>query len=330
MGNDRFETDPVQAATANAPQVSRFRTRGLIPVFLLFLLVPASLPVSAQESFLGDLTGPWQLLVDDYLIEEKRGVVRTWHPLKKHPANPVLGMTGSWGERRTTPYGTVLPGEDGQGYRIWYDIWDGDCHNFYATSRDGLHWIRPRLGLVEHRGARDNNLFFHRTRLDHMPQIIHTPWEADPDRRYKMVNFDFRADVPGRAVRGYWGATSPDGVRWTETPRNPVLPDPGDVGHFLWDPNRRAYVGYTKLYAPVRGYRRRSVAISTTTRFQHWPPAELILVPDEFDDRWVTGAGSTPTSTASRPFPTRACTWDSSGSFGSWTGKTTAPSSVSW
>ena len=190
MGNGRFETEPVQAATANAPQVSRFRTRGSIPVFLLFLLVPASLPVSAQESFLGDLTGPWQLLVDDYLIEKKRGVVRTWHPLKKHPANPVLGMTGSWGERRTTPYGTVLPGEDGRGYRIWYDIWDGDCHNFYATSRDGLHWIRPRLGLVEHRGSRDNNLFFHRTRLDHMPQIIHTPWEADAARRYKMVNFD--------------------------------------------------------------------------------------------------------------------------------------------
>jgi hypothetical protein len=124
-----------------------------------------------------------------------------------------------------------------------------------------------------------------------MPQIIHTPWEADADRRYKMVNFDFRADVPGRAVRGYWGATSPDGVHWTDTPKNPVLPDPGDVGHFLWDSNRQAYVGYTKLYAPVRGYRRRSVAISTTTRFQHWPPAELILVPDEFDDRWVTRSG---------------------------------------
>ena len=229
--------------------------------------------------------------MDDFLIEEKRGVVRTWHPLEKHPDNPVLGMEGSWGERRTTPYGTVLPGEDGHGYRIWYDIWDGDCHNFYATSRDGVHWIRPRLGLVEHQGSRANNLFFRRTRLDHMPQIIHTPWETDADRRYKMVNFDFRADVPGRAVRGYWGATSPDGVHWTDTPKNPVLPDPGDVGHFLWDPNRRAYVGYTKLYAPVRGYRRRSVAVSTTTRFQHWPPAELILVPDEFDDRWVTRSG---------------------------------------
>ncbi len=229
--------------------------------------------------------------MDDHLIEEKRGVVRAYHPLKRHPANPVLGMKGSWGERRTTPYGTVLPGEDGRGYRIWYDIWDGDCHNFYATSRDGVHWIRPRLGLVDHRGSRANNLFYRRTRLDHMPQIIHTPWEADSDRRYKMVNFDFGAGSRGPAGRGYWGATSPDGIHWTDSPRNPILPDPGDVGHFLWDPNRQSYLGYTKLFAPVRGYRRRSVGISSTTRFQHWPPAELILVPDKFDDRWVTRSG---------------------------------------
>ena len=245
----------------------------------------------AQDSISGDLTGPWQLLVDDHLVEEKRGVVRTYHPLKKHPANPVLGMHGSWGEQRTTPYGTVLPGEDGRGYRIWYDIWDGECHNFYATSPDGLQWVRPGLGLVDHEGSRANNLFFRRTRLDHMPQIIQTPWEADSDRRYKMVNFDFGAGSRGPAGRGYWGATSPDGIHWTETPRNPVLPDPGDVGHFLWDSNRRSYLGYPKLYAPVRGYRRRSVGISTTTRFQHWPPTELILVADEFDDRWVTRNG---------------------------------------
>ncbi len=229
--------------------------------------------------------------MDDHLIEEKRGVVRTYHPLKKHPANPVLGMKGSWGERRTTPYGTVLPGEDGQGYRIWYDIWDGDCHNFYATSQDGIRWVRPSLGLVDRRGSRANNLFYRRTRLDHMPQIIHTPWEADSDRRYKMVNFDFGAGSRGPAGRGYWGATSPDGIHWTDSPRNPILPDPGDVGHFLWDPNRRSYLGYTKLYAPVRGYRRRSVGVNSTTRFQHWPPTELILVPDEFDDRWVTRSG---------------------------------------
>ena len=125
-------------------------------------------------------------------------------------------MKGSWGERRTTPTAPSCRGGR-PGYRIWYDIWDGDCHNFYATSRDGVHWIRPRLGLVDHRGSRANNLFYRRTRLDHMPQIIHTPWEADSDRRYKMVNFDFGAGSRGPAGRGYWGATSPDGIHWTDS-----------------------------------------------------------------------------------------------------------------
>ena len=245
----------------------------------------------AQPLVLDDLTGPWQLFVDEYLIEEKSGVVRTYHSLEKHPGNPVLDIVESWGERWTTPYGTVLADEDGQGYRIWYDIWDGDCHNFYATSEDGLNWVRPNLGLVEHRGSKENNLFFHRTRLDHMPQVIHTPWEADPEKRYKMINFDFGARPHERSDRGYWGATSPDGVHWTETPRNPILPDPGDVGHFLWDPHRQRYLGYPKTFAQVRGSRRRSVGISATTQFERWPPTELILAPDEFDDRWVRKEG---------------------------------------
>ena len=265
-------------------------SRALILVSLPLLLTTCShvfgqMPVSAE------LTGHWQLFVDDHLIESKGGVVRTYHPLIKHPGNPVLAMEGSWGEERTTPYGTVLPGEDGRSYRIWYDIWDGECHNFYATSQDGLHWVRPSLGLVDHQGSRDNNLFYRRSQLDHMPQIIHTPWDVDPQKRYKMINFDFGRKPREPGAQGFWGASSADGIRWTDAPGNPILPDPGDVGHFLWDPHQRRYLGYPKTYAPVRGFSRRSVTISATDRFEHWPPAELILVPDEFDDRWVSREG---------------------------------------
>ncbi len=136
-------------------------TRSLYARALILVSLPLSLTtcshVFGQKPVSAELTGHWQLFVDDYLIESKGGVVRTYHPLIKHPGNPVLGMEGSWGEERTTPYGTVLPGEDGRTYRIWYDIWDGECHNFYATSQDGLHWVRPSLGLVDHQGSRDNN-----------------------------------------------------------------------------------------------------------------------------------------------------------------------------
>ncbi len=57
---------------------------GLI-VFLLLLSgsVWGSAPGSKPRS-LGDLTGPWELVVDDHLIQEKQGLVRRYHPFQKH------------------------------------------------------------------------------------------------------------------------------------------------------------------------------------------------------------------------------------------------------
>src|SRR5437763_1506492 len=30
----------------------------------------------------------------------------------------------------------------------------------YAESRDGIHWMKPKLGVVEFRGSKANNLFY--------------------------------------------------------------------------------------------------------------------------------------------------------------------------
>jgi len=60
---------------------------------------------SANTKQLGDLTGPWQLFVDDYLVEEKTSVVRTYHPFKKYPGNPVL-----------------LPTNGGKGHRFMFMV----------------------------------------------------------------------------------------------------------------------------------------------------------------------------------------------------------------
>ncbi len=278
-------------ADGRDPGPTRHPRSSTVLVALLGLLLGCSAepePEEPRERALGDLTGPWQLFVDDYLVEEKVRVKRTYHPLQKDPRNPILVSEGSWKEQRTIPYGTVLPGTDGKGYRMWYDVWDGDCHNLYATSRDGISWTKPSLGLTEHEGSKDNNILFRRTRLDHMPQVIHTPWDQNPQRHYKLINYDFGRSPPDHAVSGFWGAFSPDGIHWKEADRNPVLPDSGDVGHFLWDPHTERYLGYPKVFAAVRGFGRRSVGMASSTDFEQWTPAELVLVPDEWDDRWVT------------------------------------------
>lgn len=235
----------------------------------------------------GDLTGPWQLLADDHLVADKVNVRRTYHPFVKYPGNPVVTADRPWEGRSVYLYGTVLPGAEGRGYRMWYHGWAGEYRNLYATSEDGIAWTKPDLGLIEFNGSRANNLFLRRTREDHLPQVIHTPWERRPDRHYKLVNYDYGRSGPGHTVSGFWGACSSDGLHWTDVAQNPVLRDPGDVGHFVWDPHQRRYAAYPKIFAPVRGYRRRSVGFTATRDFEHWPSAQLILTPDEDDDRWV-------------------------------------------
>ncbi|MBN2307871.1 MAG: hypothetical protein JXR94_02805 [Candidatus Hydrogenedentes bacterium] len=261
---------------------------------VLMAAFAASIPAPARAGgHLGDLTGPWVLFVDDYGIAEKAGVVRTYHAFEKDARNPVLSGDKPWEGGLAYVYGTVLPGEDGAGYRMWYHSWaEGEYRMLYATSEDGVHWEKPALGLVEYGGSSANNILFRRTHENHNPQVIHTPWDPDPARRYKMVYFEYGRTPPHFTVTGYYGAASPDGIHWTDVKDTPVLrDDPGDVGNFVWDAHAGRYLGYPKKFTEVRGYRRRCVGYSATTDFESWPPSKLILTPDEFDDQLVQRGG---------------------------------------
>ena len=250
--------------------------------------VSALFPDTARPGNDMGLLSPWQLLVDDYLIEKKENVQRVYHPFTKNRQNPVLVADKPWEGRMIYVYGTVLPGEKGKGYRIWYHSWNHEYRNLYATSKDGLTWEKPDLGIIGYNGSKANNIFFRRTKEDHLPQVIYTPWEKDPNRRYKLLNYDYGRTKPDHLVSGFWGAYSPDGIHWTDVVHNPVLKDPGDVGNFVWDGHARRYIGYPKIFAPVRGYNRRCVGFSATKDFEHWPSTQLILAPDEADDRWAS------------------------------------------
>jgi hypothetical protein len=58
---------------------------------------------------LSDLTGPWQLFVDDYTVASKVGVTRTYHPFQKYASNPVMVADRDWEGANIYLYGTVLP-----------------------------------------------------------------------------------------------------------------------------------------------------------------------------------------------------------------------------
>lgn len=256
------------------------RVTGVLASFVLAAAHPAQ-----AATQLDDLTGPWQLLVDDYAVATKTALVRTYHPFQKYSGNPVLVADRPWEGTEIYVYGTVLPNETGAGYRIWYHCIPGDTDKYrllYATSTDGIHWDKPNLGVVIYDGSTNNNIFIRRSGQDHIPSVIHTPWEIDPLRRYKLINFD---GVTGQ----FMGAWCGDGIHWLDVPDNPIVPPASDVGNFVWDPHAQQYTGYMKVGAFVNGLKRRAVGYTATTNFLSWPAPYLILAPETADDWWATG-----------------------------------------
>ena len=256
-----------------------------------------------------------QLFLDDLLVAKKDNIRRIWHKLRKHPANPLFGPSGD--ERALYLFGTVLrerpPGKTGKPiFRMWYYAMPRQSgrmrkypstHVAYATSRDGLKWVKPNLGLIEINGNRRNNAVF---RTDDwvfhgLSGMIRDPRPNVPAaERYKLV-------IPGLITRPqrrkiYLGAVSPDGLRWTF---RGALPIDGiiksDRACFTWDPYRKACVlycrdqnyppafarklkaHYAKTMSPERAakaageYWGRAVALATSKDFRTWSKAEQVL-----------------------------------------------------
>ncbi len=106
-----------------------------------------------------------ELLVDDYLIEQLTGNARQVlrHP---EPCDVALDHNAPW-EGNICAFHVVFRDDDI--CRMYYRA--SHLRNFadklqtihpwficYAESRDGIHWTRPNLGLVEFNGSTDNNI----------------------------------------------------------------------------------------------------------------------------------------------------------------------------
>ena len=95
----------------------------------------------------------------------------------------------------------------------------------YAESDDGVHWVKPSLGLVEFEGSRENNMLF---RYAHGTGVFLDQEETNPAKRYKLVT---KVEYPGGHT--YMAVNfSEDGVHWGEMIPWPRWNPPADSHNF--------------------------------------------------------------------------------------------------
>jgi len=147
-----------------------------------------------------------QLFVDDFLIE-KTDLKRTWHRARWHEVNPVLKPDKPW--EMTAPSPTAMVFSDG----VWYDPADKRFKMWYmggyvkstcyATSEDGIRWVKPALKAVE---AGTN--IVHRRHRDSAAVWLDLG-AKDPKKRYKL----FVVCTEDRAWRVFVHYSA-DGIDW--------------------------------------------------------------------------------------------------------------------
>lgn len=219
--------------------------------------------------------GP-NLFIDDYLIAESRGLVRTTHQPEKQP-EPVLAHD------RPSPYLTVVYEDVLKRYRMWYGAMAPKQGFAYAESPDGVSWMLPKLGE-----SSDNYIDLP---LGHwgFSLVDEGPRYAEASRRYKAAWYEH--------PRGMCVAFSPDGLRFQKYGENPVIPttlpgsDANNINDILdigFDPLKQRYLlgckiekdGFPGKPHHTEEGRRRCVGVSMSTDFVSWSTPELIVTPD--------------------------------------------------
>ena len=219
------------------------------------------------------------LAVDLASFRDLRGVRWVVNHARKHPANPLLmpGRPGAHDDLKVFNRGCVL--HDGGAFRMWYTcannprclervhrqyaVWQDIMRVAYAESEDGLHWRKPRLGLVEYDGSRDNNIVPHLWRLPIIVKTDRSPVAGEP----YVTTEQERQISDERALL----QTSADGIHWHTQPaqRRYPLSRPWyfEQDCLLYDETAGLWRGYGS-YGPAA--KRRTAGMLTSPDLVHW------------------------------------------------------------
>ena len=235
--------------------------------------------VKLDYSYLYNVGDRKQLLFDDaFFSQHERFWWRVCPPKKTGEHNLVADKP--W-ENFIINWFTVR--QDGGKYRMWYEAYDkaaaGDdqARYCYAESKDGIHWVKPVLGLVEYGGSKANNILFDHLggAPEHGGTVFKDPM-APPQQRYKFIYLSADQERKHWTV---WGATSPDGLHWQRHDAGPILNVGSDTQTVaFWDESLSKYVTYCRLWTHSR-----TIGRSESADFFKFPEAAEVMRCDELD-----------------------------------------------
>jgi hypothetical protein len=223
-----------------------------------------------------------QLFIDRRFIESSQGMALTMNPAQR-TGERILEADRPWEVGGLDFAFNVL--QEGDTFRMWYCACtefgkEWRCKIFYAQSKDGLHWEKPELGLLEIGGSKANNCVFEGPHGSASGQTVFRDPSAPPAERYKMIYGDFGAPAGAPLL----GAYSADGIHWTGYPQQ-IIPQGCDTQDVVfYDARLGKYVAYTRhnVRPPERqGIRR--VARTESSDFQKLPMGTVVFHADEGD-----------------------------------------------
>ncbi len=246
----------------------------------LVQIVPASEPIEIGSRL--------ELFVDHHVIDHLQGnaQLRLHRPV---PREVVLVTDEPW-EGNTCAYYTIF--QDGDVYRMYYRGSHFDqktrkpAHRevtCYAQSKDGVRWTKPRLGLFEFNGSKQNNIVW-----DGIGTHCFTPFRDDnpdctPQARYKAI-----ARGRPRGKPGLYAYKSPDGIHWSLIGDEPVITEGAFDSQNLafWDPHAKLYREYHRTFS--EGVR--AIMTGTSGDFRHWTRPVLLEYPGAPKEHLYTNA----------------------------------------
>ncbi|MFN0197955.1 MAG: hypothetical protein ACKVT0_14515 [Planctomycetaceae bacterium] len=276
-----------------------------------FLLLSAAISAADDEP-----NAPWDvgnrtsLFLDDDFLAEQAGLKRTWHQGQPHPEAIVAETEPN--DHWILLHGSCFYDPESKVYRMYYQsthlpsgvpgvsFLDLIC---YAESKDGTTWVKPKLGLVEFRGSKDNNIVLE---LAGPPNVFVDPLATDRSKRLRMLTYATKGRGPTEGHPGLCWLTSEDGLQWTfESGVNtPTFADPteamfNDLFIVGWDDRQKSYIGNWRGFSKhtignLQGNRRRAIGRTMSPDLQTWTPSVTIVRPDELDDRKAAAFGQNP------------------------------------